>query len=434
MYPPTMGLPAPPALAQEPPAIMSSFVDDDKAIELLEQAVLNDSNEARYQLAVRLTQGKGIEKDPERVVELYSQAAGDGHVPSMYGLGACFQNGYGIEQNEEEAICWLTAAANQNYADAWHGLGIIRSKNGDHQAAAECWQRAAELGQSAAMYSLACAYESGDGVPQDEDKMRELTARAASLGHVEAQYWMGNYHRFGENGFEQDHEKAFEWYKQAAYHDHPRAVYSMGLHLILGYGVDQDINQGWDLVEKAAKLDCVDAMMCMGKMIDSGQAPVDDPEVALHWYQQAADKGNADAQWITGQRLLEIPNEKRFARDYLMSAAEQGHDEARQLLEALDETDEAAGQKQPMPQDYASAAIAGDPQAQFQLGFAHYMGLGVEQSFAKSYFWMALVAKTLPDQATQMLAMLSSQLTGEQKARLDATAAEWVPGSLPNIP
>jgi TPR repeat protein len=292
-------------------------------------------HEARYQLAIRLTQGQGIQPDPDRAAALYAQGAEGGHRGSMRGLGACYQSGYGVAADGDAALRWYTEAARRGDPEAWLALGGMHSNDSEHEVAVRCFERAARLGNHDALFALALAHGRGQGVPQDDRQMRRLTVRAAEAGHPEAQYWLGNYYRFGEGEFEQDIERAVDWYERAAFSEHPMATYSLGLHTLLGHGVEQDIQEGWDLIEKAAKLGAADAMMCMATMIESGQAPIDDPSEALNWYQRAADQGNAEAQFITAQRLLEIPNEKRFARDYLSKAAAQGNPDAKALLESL---------------------------------------------------------------------------------------------------
>jgi hypothetical protein len=175
----------------------------------------------------------------------------------------------------------------------------------------------------------------------------------------------------------------------------------------------------------------VDAMMCMATMIDSGQAPVDDSESALYWYQQAADKGNADAQFTAGKRMLEMPNEKRFARDYLSKAAAQGHAEAKTLLASLPE------EPKPAPPDNSGdlpQAIAGDPRSQYQLGFALFMGMGVAKNLSLSYFWFKVLSRTMPPQAAQMLQLLSTQVPPATRESLDRLAMEWAPGTPPPSP
>lgn len=163
--------------------------------------------------------------------------------------------------------------------------------------------------------------------------------------------------------------------------------------------------------------------MSLASSIDTARASQSAVEEAFNWYRKAADKGNMEAQVIVGKRLMETPYEKKSARQYLEKAAKQGSAEAQSLLDSLPEAKPAA----PQP----TTAVDGDPQAQYQLGFTHYMGIGVPKSFPLSYFWFSVLAKTMPEQAAQMLPLLAPQLPSDVREALDRAAAEWQPGTPP---
>ncbi len=63
-----------------------------------------------------------------------------------------------------------------------------------------------------------------------------------------------------------------------------------------------------------------------------GSAP--DPEAAQHWWQVAAQAGNADAQWQLGERLIQ-DGQPALARPWIEKAAAQGSVEAKQRLADL---------------------------------------------------------------------------------------------------
>jgi hypothetical protein len=402
---------------------------DDEALDLLEEGAAQGIDEARYQLAIRLTQGRGIESDPQRVAALYAQAANGGHPGAMYGLGACYEAGYGVAADPDAALHWYSAAAQADEPNAWFALGANHHRSGRYHGAVKCFERAAELGYKDALFALALAYGRGEGVLPDDDRMRQLTARAAEAEHTEAQYWLASYYRYGQGEFSQDLKRAAHWYERASVGEHPKATYYFGLQTLLGHGVEQNIEKGWGLMEKAAKLGAVDAMICMATMIDSGRAPVDDPEMALYWYQEAADKGHAEAQFITGKRLLNIPNEKRFAREYLKKSAVQGNADAKALLDQI-----GAEESKPVPPDNSgdlAKAITGDPRSQYQMGFALFMGVGVPRNMPMSYFWFKVLSRTMPPQAAPMLQLLSVQVPEVVRGLVDRIADEWTPGMAP---
>lgn len=413
----------------------AEFENDDEANRLLEEAVTQGSNPARFQLAQRITKGRGIRKDPQRAAQLYAQAAEGGHPGAMHGIGVCYVQGYGLDRDTATAFQWFNRAAEHDYPDAWYALGLMRHNDPEYRTlaeAAKCFAQAARLDHAQGTFSLALLYEKGEGVPQDSAKATSLLVRAANLGQAQAQFWLGNAYRNGTNGAAQDFERSAQWYERAAAQEHPGAIYHLGLQSLLGHGVGQDVDKGWDLVEKAANLGVVEAMVCLASMIDSGEGRVDDPEESLRWYRKAADLGSADAQLAAGKRLKDVPGEKKKARAYLEKAAGQGSEEARELLKSIPE--DAPLPKPPAPPTAAetlAAAIAGDARSQYQAGFAHFMGIGVPKDAALSYFWFSVLSKTMPAQAAQMLQMLGSQVSAETRQKLDRAAAEWQPGSQP---
>jgi TPR repeat protein len=113
------------------------FDDDFDAIRALEEAVREGSNEARYQLAIRLTQGRGIFPDPRRVAALYTEAAQQGYVPAMHGLGACYLQGYGIGQDDAQAFKWFHGSSRQELS----GL-LVRARCNASQTRRICGRRA----------------------------------------------------------------------------------------------------------------------------------------------------------------------------------------------------------------------------------------------------------------------------------------------------
>jgi uncharacterized protein len=63
-----------------------------------------------------------------------------------------------------------------------HGLGVAQ----DYDKAREWYQKAADAGNTDAMYILGVLYEYGYGVAQDYDKAREWYQKAADAGNNDA--------------------------------------------------------------------------------------------------------------------------------------------------------------------------------------------------------------------------------------------------------
>jgi TPR repeat protein len=123
--------------------------------------------------------------------------------------------------------------------------------------------------------------------------------RAASAGHADAQYLLGYIlDKAGEN------EAAMGYYQTAFDNGNADAAIELGTMYLLGDGVEKNL------------------------------------EVARSWYEKAAAAGNNRAREVLARAYLEgglglTPDEAR-ARELLDSAAENGSDSARALLESLD--------------------------------------------------------------------------------------------------
>ncbi len=66
--------------------------------------------------------------------------------------------------------------------------------------------------------------------------------------------------------FEQDIEKAKEWYEKAAQKGNVDAMFDLSQLLIFRDGGDEDICRGFDLLEEAAKGDCSEAAFAYGAL------------------------------------------------------------------------------------------------------------------------------------------------------------------------
>lgn len=80
-----------------------------------------------------------------------------------------------------------------------------------------------------AYYLAATCTRFGDGTEIDYAKSGEYLTKAAELGHQDAQVWLGSAYRFGAYGFEQNPQKAAEWYARAVEQGGARPYTAYGL-------------------------------------------------------------------------------------------------------------------------------------------------------------------------------------------------------------
>ncbi len=110
---------------------------------------------------------------------------------------------------------------------------LERSRYGSgREPIAEIRLRAAK-GEAEAQFRLGCVYlidDSYDGVPKDTDEAVKWFRRAAVQGHADAQYALGQGHRFGQYAVQDDYE-AVKWLREAAEQGHADAQFSLGFML-----------------------------------------------------------------------------------------------------------------------------------------------------------------------------------------------------------
>jgi TPR repeat protein len=182
-------------------------------------------------------------------------------------LAGCYDLGMHVKPDGKESIGWLTKAANQGYAPAEYELGRIylygRGTPIDY-AQALLWDRkAAEKGDPRAQRDLAFMYERGFGVAADPAQAAEWNRKAAMQGNAEAQLHLAKGLEEGV-GVSKDSEEARKWYAKAARQEQPAAQLELAR-------------------ESAGQGNC---------------------GVAVHWYEEAAGHGQAQAMYELGRLYL----------------------------------------------------------------------------------------------------------------------------------
>lgn len=168
--------------------------DFKKAFEHYEMAGAAGSGAADYQLGRIYETGRGgVPVDYEKAFRHYQRGAQEVQFYCCYRLGLCYLEGKGTAKNLEKARYWLRMIANSGIPDAAYHMAIFcRDGLGglakDEKEAANWLRRALRQGEHAgAEYLLGQFCEQGTGVPQDLKEAKSRYAKAAALGHAEAQ-------------------------------------------------------------------------------------------------------------------------------------------------------------------------------------------------------------------------------------------------------
>ncbi len=195
--------------------------------------------------------GRGVDRDPEMASEWYRRALRFSHPRAQTLLGLAYINGDGVERNREEGLRLIKLAADQGYADAqyelalaWHSQVSLRTQS------IALFESAAIHGHLRAQVKLGELYKAGEiGASAATSGHRshaphlqrafEWFNKAAEQGDTDAIFELGQMHAQGL-GKKQDFEQAAECYREAASRGHAKAAFNLGFLCAHGQGVDQD--------------------------------------------------------------------------------------------------------------------------------------------------------------------------------------------------
>lgn len=179
-------------------------------------------------------------------------------------LASCYDLGQHVKPDGKESIHWLTEAASQGYSPAQYELGRIylygRGVPADYDKALSWERKAADQGDPRAQRDLAFMYERGFGVRADPAQAAEWNRKAAIQGNADAQLHLAKALDEGA-GIGHDSEEARKWYANAARQDQPAAQLELAR-----------------------------------EFAGQGNCPI-----AIHWYEEAASHGLAQAMYELGR-------------------------------------------------------------------------------------------------------------------------------------
>ena len=163
-----------------------------------------------------------------------------------------------------------------------------------------------------------------------------------------------------------------------------------------------------------------------------------DPSTAARWLARAADQGHVKSQFMLAslyERGVGVPKDETVARELYHKAAIAGHIRAMHNLGVL-------LCAQDTPQDYeeaaawfASAAMSGLTDSQFNLAVFYERGLGLQKNNQKAYFWYEVASLAGDKEATRQAERLKRQLPDAETQAAAEQAGSWRPSveQLPHL-
>jgi TPR repeat protein len=226
--------------------------DWDRAFPLFLAASKHGHAEAGYRTALCYEFGWGSKVDALKAVQFYQHAASKNHPGAMLRLGrACLTGEMGLTKRYREGIRWLKRAAesaDHQYNQAPYDLGQLHETGfgsdvfKDEAYAAQLYTKAADLGHIEANFRLGEAYEYGQlSCPRDPALSIHFYTGAAEQGHAPSQMALCAWYMIGvDNVMDKDESEAYEWAKRAAEQGLPKAQYTLGYFTEMGIGCRRD--------------------------------------------------------------------------------------------------------------------------------------------------------------------------------------------------
>ena len=195
-------------------------------------------------------------------------------------------------------------------------------------------------------------------------------------------------------GEEEDYDKAFALYVEAAAKGSLYALARLGWCYVQGAGVEEDEQKGFALIRESAEKGNAEGQIFMGhyyKVIKRNY------KETIKWYSKAAEKGNSEGQFCLGLCYYNgvfypggLGGERNYveAVRWFQKSARQGNSDAQYRLGNCYKKGKG------VENDYVEAikwyrksAEQGNSIAQYNLGVCYYNGEGVEKDYAEAVKW-----------------------------------------------
>ncbi|KAJ8325745.1 hypothetical protein O5D80_005943 [Batrachochytrium dendrobatidis] len=294
--------------------------------------------------------GYGVVKSHDIAFKRYEVAAKMNLADACNMLGVMLEFGLGRKRDMPNATKWYRKAAEGKSAEALNNLGRLyelgRGCQVSHVLATEMYKRAAKLGHLDGITNYAFMIENGLGVAQDLRMAVELYRSAADMGYARAQNALGSCYYRGR-GIRRDHTEAVIWYRAAADQGFPPAQNNLGICYEEGNGIGKDNIMAKAYYQKAADLRHPSGTNNLGYML----LTEGDYIAAMQYFHVALSLGSIDAAYHLGtiyesgctelsslvKRAVQlsqstITRQIELAIQYYQIAADKGHTNAQVRL------------------------------------------------------------------------------------------------------
>ncbi len=192
-----------------------------------EKAAQQGNAYAAQMLGDFYAEGRGVEKNLKLAADWREKAAKRGNTRAQVKLAQMYLAGEGIGKNADQAEYWLNRAAVEGDSEAQFLLGKLYHGRNNRKLAGNWLAKSAAQGYEDAIHFLHFMENIGFQIEETLYQRPAELHKLAADGDSEAQYQLAIRFENGLYGEKQDHEKALQWFRQAAQGGHLMAMRSL---------------------------------------------------------------------------------------------------------------------------------------------------------------------------------------------------------------
>jgi uncharacterized protein len=394
-------------------------------------------SDAQANLAYCHQFGFGVATNHDEALKWYRRAAEQTNSFAMMQLGVMSIQGHGVPLDIEDAKRWWLSAADAGNARAMSHLGDLARKGlfgTNSQAEAFAWyKKSAALRDRFGCWSLAVAYDHGQGTPKDSIQFVFWATKAAQQGVGAAQFYLGEAYRIGK-GVSQDKGLALSWWRSAATNNYAPAFYNLALEAL----ADKNLVESSRYMFQAATYGHREAQVYHALACFGGDVIPQNKEEGKRWLLRSADEAWPKAEYFVAIRYLagadDFPVDIGEGNKWLLRAAQHHNMEAQRMLVIRLVTGQGCP---PNPvegaQWFRTAAEHGDAAAQNDLGYTLEVGPTGKADLVEVCMWYLLSRNQGQSKAEINLQRVRAKLSDEQFAEAQRRAREFRPKPAPEL-
>lgn len=255
---------------------------------------------AQYVLGKHYISGEIIAKDVEVGIDYCDKAAEGGVLDAIIFLAKCYDEGLHVVRNSKKAENYYRRAAKlEDLPSILRLAELLAQGSSDNQREAIKWYRkAAQKNVVAVYYPLAKLLSD---VLNDEVEALVWYIKAAENGHIETQYQLGLWFKYGYHGCVIDVVKSAHFFKLAAIAGHLQAQFMYAMYLKEENGASRDGAESARYFKKSADQGHAESQYQFALWLSAS-----DKSAAYSYYKKAALQHHASAQFECVQYQIQF--------------------------------------------------------------------------------------------------------------------------------